>query len=140
VILVTGAGGGVGGHVVSQLLEAGAPVRAFDGDLTDPGTLAAALDGVEAVFLVWPRPDTAAAPAVLEAIAAQTPRVVYLSGMTAGDADIERLLHVVRLEWTCVRPGEISTWRDRVGARPLTEERELAGIAVHALTELAAIA
>lgn len=69
-ILVTGATGNVGRHVVSQLLHTGAAVRALTrnpdsaglpsgvevvrGDLSDPNTLEACLKGVDAVFLVWP--------------------------------------------------------------------------------------
>ncbi len=70
VILVTGATGHVGRHVVSQLLGADAAVRALvrnpdsvglpgrvevmRGDLSVPNTLDSCLYGVEAVFLVWP--------------------------------------------------------------------------------------
>jgi uncharacterized protein YbjT (DUF2867 family) len=68
-ILVTGARGNVGRHVVSGLLAEGARVRALTrdppsgrwpagievvrGDLSDATTLAAALDDVDAVFLLW---------------------------------------------------------------------------------------
>ena len=67
VILVTGATGHVGRHVVSQLLCTGAAVRALArdpasaglpggvdvvrGDLSTPDTLNAGLNGVDAVFL-----------------------------------------------------------------------------------------
>ncbi|MGZ6391854.1 MAG: SDR family oxidoreductase [Ktedonobacterales bacterium] len=70
VILVIGATGHVGRHVVSQLLHTGATVRVVArnpdvagmtgdvevvrGDLTSPDTLDGHLDGVESVFLVWP--------------------------------------------------------------------------------------
>jgi len=72
VILVTGATGTVGREVVAQLAAAGAPVRALvrdpgkaaallpagvdlaPGDLDRPATLAAALQGVEKVFLLSP--------------------------------------------------------------------------------------
>lgn len=68
-ILVTGATGNTGGHVVRLLRQRGAPVRAFVrdrdkairalgsdvelaiGDFGDPGSLRAALDGVEQVYL-----------------------------------------------------------------------------------------
>ncbi|MFG3697493.1 NAD(P)H-binding protein [Micromonospora sp. NPDC047620] len=67
--LVTGATGRVGRHVVSELLARGVPVRALTreparaaglppevevvaGDLTDPATLPAALDGVVGVHLL----------------------------------------------------------------------------------------
>jgi len=70
VILVTGATGHVGSHVVAQLLRTGAVVRALTrdpasaglpggvdvvrGDLSAPSTLDACLKGVDAVFLLWP--------------------------------------------------------------------------------------
>ncbi|HEY2687769.1 MAG TPA: NAD(P)H-binding protein [Streptosporangiaceae bacterium] len=73
VILVTGATGKVGRSVVSQLLEAGAAVRALardpgsarlpaaaevvQGDLSRPETLPAAVAGAGAVFLLWPFPS-----------------------------------------------------------------------------------
>lgn len=70
--LVIGATGTVGSHVVDALLGRGLPVRAFvrdraraatvldgraepvDGDVTDPVSIRAALDGVESVFLCTP--------------------------------------------------------------------------------------
>jgi uncharacterized protein YbjT (DUF2867 family) len=68
VILVTGATGNVGGELVNALRDLDIPVRAFtrtlarppfgndvkvaSGDLNDPGTLAPALAGVRAVFLL----------------------------------------------------------------------------------------
>ncbi|GII01363.1 NAD(P)H-binding protein [Planobispora takensis] len=96
VILVTGATGRVGGHVVSRLLEAGAPVRALvrdpasaalpsgaevvAGDLADPASLDAALKGAGSVFLLWPTLSADhAAPATVGAIAGSARRIVYLS-------------------------------------------------------------
>jgi uncharacterized protein YbjT (DUF2867 family) len=97
-ILVTGATGRVGRHVVDELLRAGASVRALTrrpenamlpagvevvtGDLTLPASLDPALEDAVAVFLVWTAPP-ATAPAVVARLAAHTspipPRVVYLS-------------------------------------------------------------
>src|ERR1700760_284601 len=93
-VLITGATGNIGGHVLTQLLAKGSPVRALvrnpekaafaaeveiaPGDLTDPETLDKALEGIETVFLVWVAPAEAAAPA-LERIAKRVRRIVLLS-------------------------------------------------------------
>src|SRR5260370_12230968 len=93
-ILVTGATGHVGRHVVSQLLQTSAVVRALvrnpdqvslpsgvevvRGDLSDPDTLNACLIGVEAVFLMWPFPTAKAAPAVLAVVSKHARPIVYL--------------------------------------------------------------
>src|SRR5438093_12904248 len=69
-ILITGATGNVGRHVVAQLLRAGARVRALTrnpdsarlpggvelarGDLSIPETLDVCWNRVGAVFLIWP--------------------------------------------------------------------------------------
>jgi uncharacterized protein YbjT (DUF2867 family) len=135
-ILVTGATGNVGGRVVSQLLDAGAAVRALvrdpdaslpagaegvEGDLSKPETLEAALEGVDSVFLVWPFFSAEGAPAVVGAIAKHARRVVYLSseGVREGaeeqadpihgfHADIERLIGRSGLEWTFLRAAGLA--------------------------------
>ncbi|MEU8205512.1 NAD(P)H-binding protein [Streptosporangium sp. NPDC049046] len=101
-ILVTGATGKVGGQTVTQLLDAGLPVRALTrdptsaalpkgaevvrGDLADPATLDDALDGVESVFLVWPTLSADhAAPSTIEKIAKHARHVVYLSARGVPD-------------------------------------------------------
>ncbi|HEV2779422.1 MAG TPA: NAD(P)-dependent oxidoreductase [Actinophytocola sp.] len=48
-ILVTGASGNVGSHVVPELVRRGHMVRAFAGDVTDPAAVNRAVDGVDAV-------------------------------------------------------------------------------------------
>jgi uncharacterized protein YbjT (DUF2867 family) len=93
-ILITGASGHVGRHIVSQLLAANAPIRALSrnphsaglppevevmsGDLTLPATLDECLAGVDSVFLVWTAPPAAVRPA-LERIAKHARRIVFLS-------------------------------------------------------------
>jgi uncharacterized protein YbjT (DUF2867 family) len=135
-VLVTGATGRIGRAVVAELLEAGLPVRALtrppdaarlpaavevvSGDLTVPESLDAALQGVGAVFLVWTAPP-ATVPAVIERLASQVRRVVFLSSphrtphpffqasqpntMAALHADIEQRIAESGLASTVIRPG-----------------------------------
>jgi uncharacterized protein YbjT (DUF2867 family) len=173
-ILVTGATGTVGRQTVSQLLGAGAPIRALTrhpdaarlpgdvdvvgGDLSDPDTLAPALEDVEAVFLVWPFTTAEGAPVVLDAVARATRRLVYLSaaGGQRPDpvglfhADMERLIEESKLEWTFLRPSGFATntlmwagqicengvvrWPYGAAARSLIHEADIAAVAVRALT------
>lgn len=126
-VLVTGATGNVGRHVLNRLLELGAEVRALvrepgavilpagvavaGGDLTRPDTLNAALAEVDSVFLVWPGMPTSAAPATVERLSEHTRRVVYLSAMGGRDGErpvgfwgeIEGLIERTRLESTFLR-------------------------------------
>jgi uncharacterized protein YbjT (DUF2867 family) len=138
VILVTGATGRVGRLVVDELLRAGAPVRALTrhperaalpadvevvaGDLTVPASLDSALEGVDAVFLLWTAPINTAA-AVVDRLApnpsSSSRRVVYLSSphqtphpffqqpnpLRGLHVEIERLLAAANLAVTVVRPG-----------------------------------
>jgi uncharacterized protein YbjT (DUF2867 family) len=133
-ILVIGASGTIGRQVVSQLIAAGAQVRAMSrnpdaaglpsqvevirGDLTAPETLDACLRGINSVFLVWVAPPATAA-AVVERIARHAQRIVFLSApiktahpffqqpnpMRAMTAQIERLIETSGLQWTFLRPG-----------------------------------
>jgi uncharacterized protein YbjT (DUF2867 family) len=136
-ILVTGATGNVGRQVVSQLLGAGARVRAMTrnpksadlpreaevmhGDLNLPATLERCLHAVNAVFLVWTASPAAVNPAI-ERIAKHAGRIVFLSNLTVRDgveeqvdavttlhAGIERQIAASRLRWTFLRPGAFST-------------------------------
>lgn len=179
-ILVIGATGNVGWHVVSGLRAAGASVRAFTrdldsvnlpngvevalGDLSVPDTLEAALEGVEALFLVWPFLTAEAAPSVLDVIGKHARRIVYLSSMGVRDdlerqadpinqfhADMEQLIEQSGLEWTFVRSGGMATntlgwvpqireegvvrWFHGDAARSLVHEADVAAVAVRALTE-----
>ncbi|WP_406311773.1 NAD(P)H-binding protein [Streptosporangium sp. NBC_01639] len=179
-ILVTGATGNVGRQTVSQLLDAGTDVRALTrdpasaalpegveavrGDLADPASLDAALDGVESVFLVWPTlsADDSAAAAVAR-IAAYARRVVYVSARGVSDdlerapgsilgshAYLERLIRPSGLEWTFLRPGGFAAntlmwaaqirgtgavrWVHGTAARSLIHERDIAAVGVRTLT------
>jgi uncharacterized protein YbjT (DUF2867 family) len=174
-ILVTGATGTVGRQTVSHLLATGAEVRALTrhpdaarlpggvdvvpGDLADPSTIAPALKGVDAVFLVWPFTTTESAPAVLDAIERETRRLVYLS--SAGGqrpepvgmfhADMEQLIEASRLDWTFLRPSGFASntrlWADQIrengvvrwpygaAARSLIHESDIAAVAVRELTD-----
>ncbi|NJP95947.1 NAD(P)H-binding protein [Nonomuraea sp. FMUSA5-5] len=140
-ILVTGATGNVGKHVVSQLAAAGIDVRALarrpervragveavQGDLTAPETLGPALKDVESVFLLWPGFTTGNAADTITAIASagQVRRVVYLSALVPSSedaaghyAEIEGLIRRSGLGWTFLRPGGFAVntlgWADQI--------------------------
>jgi uncharacterized protein YbjT (DUF2867 family) len=133
-VLVTGATGRIGRAVVDELLGAGVPVRALTrtpataalpaeaevvaGDFTEPDSLAPALQGVRAVFLLWTAP-LATAEAVVERLASDARRVVLLSSphqtphpffqqpnpMARLHAEVERLIAAAGLDSTVIRPG-----------------------------------
>jgi uncharacterized protein YbjT (DUF2867 family) len=179
VILVTGATGNVGRQVVSQLMGTGAAFRALArnpdraglpggvevvrGNLSDPATLDACLDGVDAVFLVWPFRIAEAASAVLNVVTQHARRIVYLSAMGVPDdsdvhahpivqfhADLERLIGKSGLEWTFLRSHIFATnslwWAPQIradgvvrepygaAAAPVIHERDIAAVAVRVLT------
>lgn len=176
-VLVVGATGNVGRHVVAGLRDAGAAVRAatrevgaarFPGgvdvvraDVREPDTVAAAAEGADAAFLVWPLVTTEAAPPAVEAIAHRVGRIVYLSSMGARDAaggwtgairfhaEVERLVRASGAEWTFLRPSGFATnalmWAPEIrergavrwvfggAARSLIHERDIAAVGVRAL-------
>ncbi len=179
-VLVTGGTGRVGGQVVSALLAAGEEVRVLArdparaslpagvevvrGDLTDPASVESALVGVSAVFLLWGADSDDTAPAVVDAIAGQARRVVYLSAMGIPDdpsAELDPILSSHRrlewliersgLQWTFVRAGGLASntlgWAQDIRAdgvvrapfggvpRALVHERDVAAVASLALTE-----
>ncbi|KAB1128408.1 NAD(P)H-binding protein [Micromonospora sp. AMSO12t] len=98
-VLVTGGTGRVGGQVVARLVEAegvrvrvlsrdparasaalGPQVEVVGGDLTVPDGLSAALDGVDALFLVFPSVTADhAAGRLVATLAERVGRIVYLS-------------------------------------------------------------
>jgi uncharacterized protein YbjT (DUF2867 family) len=129
-ILVTGATGNVGRHVVDLLVRAGVDVRATSrnpesldlsaevdvrrADLTDPKTFEQALQGVEKIFLY-------AQPSGIEGVvevakAAGVKYAVLLSSLAAAGRDpghwiarwhraVEDSIEQSGLSWTFVRPG-----------------------------------
>jgi uncharacterized protein YbjT (DUF2867 family) len=136
-ILVTGATAPVGRHLVEELLAAGHGVRALTrnpeeadmpegaevvaGDLSQPETLPAALEGVSAAFLQAYVPGFA--PAFMGAAKdAGLNRVVFQSSEAVRDDleeqpnpiaafhhDIEREIEGSRLEWTFLRLEVLSS-------------------------------
>ena len=178
-ILVTGATGNVGREVVSQLVTAGVATRGMThrpdsadlpigvervrGDLAVPESLATALDGVHAVFLVWPLGDAEGAQPAIEAIARHAPRIVYLSTAAVRDdlerqthplsamhARIETLIARAGVEWTVLRASKFATntrgWAPQIRASGVVElpyaaaarspihERDIAAAALRTLT------
>lgn len=176
-ILITGATGKVGRAAVDQLHEAGVEVRALvrrpetadlppgvevvRGDLADPGSLDAALDGVHAVFLVWPTLDAdAAAPIVVRRLAEQARHIVYLSAIGADERAgavlgshgyLERLIDETGVGRTFVRAGGFAGndlgWAESIRTegvvrehyadwrRSVIHERDIAAVGVRALLE-----
>ncbi|WP_245658100.1 zinc-binding dehydrogenase [Microtetraspora malaysiensis] len=147
-VLVSGATGTIGRPLVNQLENAGADVRTVTRALTDPVALKAALDGVDAVFLLWPFASAEGAREVLELIGAR--RVVYLSSAAARphEVEIERLIAGTAREWTVLRPHAFAAntlrWAEQVRAGAVRQpsgdaafspihERDIAAVAVRAL-------
>lgn len=121
-ILVTGATGHSGRHVVAGLLAEGASVRALvrdpakanlpdgvevvAGDLTDPESVAVAAKGVSAVYLVWPFFSGDGVEEIVRKLDGR--RVVYLSAVSASDENsvwgkVEAAVREASAEWTFVR-------------------------------------
>ncbi|MEV0049687.1 NAD(P)H-binding protein [Saccharopolyspora shandongensis] len=139
-VLVVGATGKVGRHVVAGLLAEGVEVRAMTtrdpaevalpdgvevvrGDVTVPDSLP--LDGVGSVFLVWPLLSAELAPPVVDVIAKRAGRIVYLSATSAGDDDVfhtqvERLIEASEADWTFLRAGGFASnvlgWADEISS------------------------
>ncbi|GAA4211668.1 SDR family oxidoreductase [Actinocatenispora rupis] len=123
-VLVTGATGTVGRHVVDHLRAAGHPVRALTrdpararlpadvevvaGDITDTDTLAPAFAGVRAAHLITfggaYRPLTNATELVAAAEAAGVERVTLLGGWQ--ESALEPAVRASSLAWTQLRPLE----------------------------------
>ncbi len=130
-------------------------------DLADPASLEPHLAGADALFLLWPftSPDVTAdlAPQVAAIAARHVARVVYLSAQPAADrpgsfwALTERAIEDSGVAWTFlrptgfasntlmwadqIRPGDVVRWPFGAAARALIDERDIAAVAVRALTQ-----
>ncbi len=180
-VLVTGATGRIGREVVARLLAAGAEVRALTrnptrarlpegveivaGDLTQPDSLEAALDDVDAIFLVWTAP-AATASAVVARMAARARRLVLLSSphrtphpffqqpnaLRALHEHLDDLVASSGAAWTILRPGMFASntllwWGPQIRAGDVVRwpygaaetapihERDVAEVAVRALRD-----
>jgi uncharacterized protein YbjT (DUF2867 family) len=166
-ILVTGATGSIGRHVVAGLLAAGASVRVLTrrpeaagfpaevevlaGDLADPHGVTDALSGVRRLYL-FPVPDRAAEVAEA-ARRAGVEHVVVLSSGSASQASsgdpnairhrgVEQAVEAAGLSWTHLRPGAFASnalaWKFAVNADGVI--REPFGAAAQAVIHEADIA
>lgn len=133
-LLITGVTGTVGGAVLAEIARGGARSRALYrskeaaaaapadteavvGDFADPASLAAALDGVDSVFLVCaPVPELVALETnvIVAAERAGVRRIVLNSALGAGDypksfpawhRQVEDRLRATRLAWCILRPN-----------------------------------
>lgn len=126
-ILVTGATGTIGRHVVRQLTERGVPFREMSrrerpggvrADFDDPASLARAVAGVDTVFLVTVPPVPTAdhdIALVTAARAAGVRKIVKLSAIGSGERfdgatvgawhrAAEEAIEASGLAWTMLRP------------------------------------
>ncbi len=129
-VLVTGASGFIGSHLSAALVEAGYDVhamtrhpdrydgagRAVAGDVSDPGSLAAALTGVQAAYYLvhslgsddFEEKDAAAATNFSHAASqAGVERIVYLGGLGSDDEDLSPHLRSRRKVEELLRAGEV---------------------------------
>ena len=130
-------------------------------DLADLASLEPHLRDAEALFLLWPftsaEVTAALAPQVAKIAARHVTRVVYLSAQPAGErpgsfwALAERAIEDSGVAWTFLRPtgfasntllwadqirsGDVVRWPFGAAARSLIDERDIAAVAVRALTE-----
>lgn len=139
-IVVTGATGSVGRHVVDQLLAANRNVRAVTrnpataklpagvdvvgADLAEPASLTPVFAGADRLYL-FPYPETAIEVTEL-AERAGVRRIVTLTSVLTDDEPegvlyhlaVERAVESVEVEWTHIRPGMFAVnlleWADSI--------------------------
>jgi uncharacterized protein YbjT (DUF2867 family) len=130
-------------------------------DLADPGSLEPHLKGAQSLFLLWPftsaEVTAGLAPKVAEIAARHVARVVYLSAQPAAEqpdsfwALVEQAIEETGIAWTFLRPtgfaantlmwanqirsGDVVRWPFGAARRALIDERDIASVAVRALTE-----
>ncbi|MDT0269905.1 NAD(P)H-binding protein [Streptomyces sp. DSM 44915] len=144
-ILVTGATGTIGRHVVRLLTERGLPHRAMSrralpggvrADFTDPDSLARALAGVDAVFLLSAPPEPTADHEIALTTAARSAgvrKIVKLSAIGSGalfegatvgwwHLAAEEAIEASGLAWTMLRPPSFAS--NFLWYRPLIEAGE----------------
>jgi len=145
--------------VSSPRLPAG--VIPVAGDLSSPDSLREAAAGVDAAFLLWPFRTAEGAAAAVDALAGQVRRIVFLSAINVQDGataeqngmwgEVEQAIEQSGVEWTFLRAGGFAAntlgWADQIrsegvvrwvhgeAARSLIHERDIADVAVHALTD-----
>ncbi|CAL9454374.1 hypothetical protein SUDANB171_02493 [Streptomyces sp. enrichment culture] len=131
-ILITGATGTIGSHVVRLLSEQGVPFRAMSrrahpgrvqADFEDPASLDRALAGVDTVFLVTVPPQPTAdhdLALVRAARAAGVRKIVKLSAIGSGEVfggqtigawhvAAEEAIEAGGFAWTILRPGSFAS-------------------------------
>ena len=138
-----------------------AGVETAAADLADPASLEPALRGADALFLLWPFTSAeltaTLAPQVAKLAARHVTRIVYLSAQPAAErpdsfwALTERAIEESGAAWTFLRPvgfasntlmwadqiraGDVVRWPFGAAARSLIDERDIAAVAVEALTQ-----
>ncbi|MER7576678.1 NAD(P)H-binding protein [Streptomyces sp. NPDC126514] len=144
-ILVTGGTGTLGRHIVERLLFTGRPVRVLtrdagvarppggaemvEGDLEQPSSLAAALDGVDALHLLGTTgadhaPLRTGGEILTMAAEAGVRRITVLS---PGDGQgLDEAVRGSGLEWTCLWPVDLMAnalgWADAIRAEGRVRE------------------
>lgn len=131
-ILVTGATGTIGGHLIRLLTQRGVPFRAMSrnpgdlpnavrADFTDPASLASAVTDVDAIFLVTVTPSAAHDLALLTAAReAGARKIVKLSAIGSGERfdgavvgawhlAAEQAIEDSGLAWTMLRPPSFAS-------------------------------